>query len=111
MGLTLADRVAIVTGAAQGIGEATARTLAARGAAVVGIDILGERLAQVMGGLPGGLAMPFDVTDAEAGPAGGGGGAATLRTHRYPGERGGRHPGGSGRSRQAQPAGLARCST
>ena len=66
MGLTLADRVAIVTGAAQGIGEATARTLAARGAAVVGIDILGERLAQVMGGLPGGLAMPFDVTDAEA---------------------------------------------
>lgn len=66
MGLTLKDRVAIVTGAAQGIGEATARTLAERGATVVGIDILGEKLSQVMAGIPGGSAMALDVTDAEA---------------------------------------------
>ena len=32
---TLKDRIAIVTGASSGIGEATARALAARGAAVV----------------------------------------------------------------------------
>ena len=66
MGLALTNRVAMVTGAAQGIGEATARTLAKRGATVVGIDILGEKLSHVMASIPGGLAMAFDVTDAEA---------------------------------------------
>jgi 3-oxoacyl-[acyl-carrier protein] reductase len=66
MGLELTNRVAMVTGAAQGIGEATARALAGRGARVVGIDIRGERLAQVMAGLPGGVAMPMDVTDEAA---------------------------------------------
>jgi len=66
MGLGLKDRVAMVTGAAQGIGEATVRTLAARGATVVGIDVLGEKLSQVMAGIPGGSAMTLDVTDAEA---------------------------------------------
>ena len=66
MGLRLNDRVAMVTGAAQGIGETTARTLAERGATVVGIDILGEKVSQVMASIPGGLAMAFDVTDAEA---------------------------------------------
>jgi 3-oxoacyl-[acyl-carrier protein] reductase len=66
MGLELTERVAMVTGAAQGIGEATARALAGRGARVVGIDIRGEQLAQVMAGLPGGVAMPMDVTDEAA---------------------------------------------
>ena len=66
MGLQLKGRVAIVTGAAQGIGEATARKLAERGATVVGIDILTDRLSQVMGSLPNGMAMAMDVTKAEA---------------------------------------------
>ncbi|HSB77970.1 MAG TPA: SDR family NAD(P)-dependent oxidoreductase, partial [Candidatus Methylomirabilis sp.] len=66
MGLELNDRVAIVTGAAQGIGEATARKLAERGAAVVGLDKQAERLKGVMAGIPKGVAMPMDVTDALA---------------------------------------------
>jgi NAD(P)-dependent dehydrogenase (short-subunit alcohol dehydrogenase family) len=66
MSVELTDRVAIVTGAAQGIGEAVARKLAERGASVVGLDRQAERLAQVMAGIPRGVAMTVDVTDAEA---------------------------------------------
>ena len=64
MGIELTDKVAIVTGAAQGIGEATARKLAERGARVVGIDIVGDRLNGVMQSI-GGKAIVHDVTDAE----------------------------------------------
>lgn len=42
----LTGKVALVTGAAQGIGEATARALAARGAALVLTDINGDQLAK-----------------------------------------------------------------
>ncbi len=66
MGLQLQGRVAIVTGAAQGIGEATVRKLAERGASVIGVDVKADRLAQVMETLPNGLAVVQDVTDAEA---------------------------------------------
>ncbi len=66
MGVELTDRVAIVTGAAQGIGEATAKKLAERGAVVVGLDRQGELLGRVMAGIPRGVAMTVDVTDAEA---------------------------------------------
>ena len=66
MGNELTNRVAIVTGAAQGIGEATVRTLARRGATVVGIDIQADRLSQVMRGLSGSMALATDVTSAEA---------------------------------------------
>jgi 3-oxoacyl-[acyl-carrier protein] reductase len=64
MGVDLTDRVAIVTGAAQGIGEATARKLAERGARIVGVDIEAEALRSVMASI-GGTAIVRDVTDAE----------------------------------------------
>jgi len=66
MGVELTDKVAIVTGAAQGIGEATAKKLAERGATVVGLDKQGELLGRVMAGIPRGVAMTVDVTDVEA---------------------------------------------
>ena len=66
MGVELTDRVAIVTGAAQGIGEATAKKLAERGAIVVGLDKQGDPLEKVMAGIPKGVAMVVDVADAEA---------------------------------------------
>jgi len=66
MGLELKDRVAIITGAARGIGEATARKLAERGAIVVGLDTQGDLLKGVVASIPKGVAMVVDVTDAEA---------------------------------------------
>src|SRR5215475_8681206 len=44
---TLAGRIAFITGAANGIGEATARRLASDGARVILTDIDGNRLAEV----------------------------------------------------------------
>lgn len=64
MSTDLTDRVAIVTGAAQGIGAATARKLAERGARVVGVDIEGEKLQAVMTEI-GGTPVVHDVTDAQ----------------------------------------------
>ena len=62
----MTGRIAIVTGAAQGIGEATAKKLAERGAIVVGLDKQGDLLEKVMGGIGNGVAVVADVTDAEA---------------------------------------------
>ncbi|WP_438011463.1 2,3-dihydro-2,3-dihydroxybenzoate dehydrogenase [Sorangium sp. So ce321] len=64
------DTVALVTGAAQGIGEAVARALAARGAAVAALDANGERLGAVVADLRASghraAAFPVDVADAGA---------------------------------------------
>ncbi|MGK5522068.1 3-oxoacyl-ACP reductase FabG [Micromonospora sp. URMC 107] len=65
-----ADRVAVVTGAAQGIGAATARRLAAEGAAVAVVDLDAQRSRDVADEIAaaGGRAVGIgcDVTDAEA---------------------------------------------
>ncbi len=47
----LKDKVAVVTGAARGIGLAVANAYAAEGAVVYGVDVLGEDLERSMGAL------------------------------------------------------------
>jgi 3-oxoacyl-[acyl-carrier protein] reductase len=64
----LAGRVAVVTGAARGIGEAIASTLARDGATVVAVDVpaAGEALAAVANRVRG-TALQLDVTADDAG--------------------------------------------
>lgn len=63
----LAGRVAVVTGAARGIGAAITATLARDGAAVVAVDIpaAGEALARVANAA-GGTALQLDITAPDA---------------------------------------------
>lgn len=67
-GWGLEDRGIIVTGAAQGIGEATARAFADVGARVCAVDINEERLGDVVESLPGGphRAAGLDLNDLSA---------------------------------------------
>ncbi len=68
----LAGRIALITGGASGIGRATARLLAARGAHVVVADLNVEGAQEVAdeivaaNGLRRGLALPVDVTSEDA---------------------------------------------
>lgn len=57
------NKVALITGGAGGIGGATARMLAARGARVAIVDNSIERLTTAEAALPGIIAVAGDVTD------------------------------------------------
>ncbi|MET0902602.1 MAG: SDR family NAD(P)-dependent oxidoreductase [Acidimicrobiales bacterium] len=65
MSESLSGHRALITGGAAGIGAATARLLAARGAEVAVIDRDGERAAAVVAGI-GGHAITADVADPDA---------------------------------------------
>ena len=62
----LENRVALVTGASAGIGEAIARALAAEGAKLVLVARRASELKRVAADLPGSIALAVDVRDAEA---------------------------------------------
>ena len=64
--MKLQDRVAIVTGAAQGIGRAIAEKLSAEGAVVIVADLNAERAEQVAGEIPNASARAVDVASEEA---------------------------------------------
>lgn len=61
--MEIKGQTAYITGGASGLGEATARTLAAAGA-TVGVLDMNEELAQSVAGELGGAAVVCDVTDA-----------------------------------------------
>lgn len=59
----LEGKVAIITGAAKGQGEAEARLFAAEGAKVVMTDVLTDRLDAAAATIDGAIAMTHDITD------------------------------------------------
>ena len=71
---SLADRLALVTGASSGIGAATARALSAAGARVLLAARRRERLEALCAELPGSIVLELDVRDAA-------GVAAALEPH------------------------------
>ena len=62
----LDDKIAIVTGAGQGIGQAIARKLAAEGATVVVTDLDEASAKGTADALPGAVAIRADVSDRQA---------------------------------------------
>jgi len=63
--IDLQDRVAVVTGAGQGLGEAIARRLAAEGCKVVVADLVGDNAVKLAASLPDAIPFTVDVTNEE----------------------------------------------
>jgi NAD(P)-dependent dehydrogenase (short-subunit alcohol dehydrogenase family) len=61
--MKLDNKVAVVTGAASGLGLATCKTLAAAGAQVVGFDLDQQRLDAALDGITGITGIAVDVAD------------------------------------------------
>ena len=64
--LSFAGKVAVVTGAANGIGAACARRFAELDASLVLVDRDADTLAEVAASLPGSIAVAVDLTDPDA---------------------------------------------
>jgi 2-keto-3-deoxy-L-fuconate dehydrogenase len=62
----LDGKVALVTGGASGIGEATCRALSAAGASIIVVDVNSERAQKLAAELPNSRALTFDITDEAA---------------------------------------------
>jgi len=60
------DKVVFITGAASGMGLATAQAFADQGAVVYGADISADNLARDFAALPGAHAVPLDIADSAA---------------------------------------------
>jgi len=60
--MEIKNKIAIVTGASQGIGRALAHELSKRGATIVVAARSGDALAQLSAELPGSFAVPTDMT-------------------------------------------------
>lgn len=64
---SLNGKVAVITGAGQGMGRATTRLLSERGASVAALDLNGVGASETVAGLAGpSLALPCDVSDSAA---------------------------------------------
>jgi short-subunit dehydrogenase len=61
--MNIQEKVVIVTGASAGIGEATAKLLAKKGAKVVLAARSSEKIAALSKELPGSISIPTDMTD------------------------------------------------